>query len=132
MIHKIGCSGHRVGANLVAHSIRTTIASACFSQVPSGPGSGVIDTGKKDEKGRAILRTDVDFQALRRTCATLFGDKAKDPKITQSQMRHADPAITLKLYQKSVPETVKAAAISFEADLISENSAGVLRGQVIQ
>jgi integrase len=95
-------------------------------------GVGVIETGKKDEKGRAILKTDVDFQALRRTCATLFGDKAKDPKSTQSQMRHADPAITLKLYQKSVPESVKAAAISFEADLISENSAGVLRGQVIQ
>jgi hypothetical protein len=64
--------------------------------------------------------------------ATLFGDKAKDPKSTQAQLRHADPTITLKLYQKSVPDSVKRAAISLEADLISEDSAGVLRGQPIQ
>src|SRR4029453_4981767 len=43
-------------------------------------GVGVVDTGKKDENGKPILKTDVDFRALRRTCATLFGDRAKDPK----------------------------------------------------
>lgn len=95
-------------------------------------GVGVIDTGKKDEKGRPILKTDVDFQALRRTCATHFGNKAKDPKTTQAQLRHKDPMITLKHYQKAVPESVKAAAISFEAALFPNYSEGVLRGQKIQ
>ena len=50
-------------------------------------GVGVTDTGKRDEAGKPILKTDVDFRALRRTCATLFGDRAKDPKSTQSQSR---------------------------------------------
>lgn len=80
-------------------------------------GVGVSDTGKKDENGKPILRTDVDFRALRRTCATLFGDCAKDPKTTQSQLRHADPRITLKHYQKSVPASVRAAAVALEYEL---------------
>jgi integrase len=95
-------------------------------------GVGVIDTGRRDVRGRAVLDTDVDFRALRRTCATLFGDRAKDPKSTQAQLRHADPTITLKHYQKAVPESVKAAAIAFEADLMVEKYAGGLRGREIQ
>jgi integrase len=95
-------------------------------------GVGVIDTGKKDENGEPILRTDVDFRALRRTCATLFGDRAKDPKSTQAQLRHADPAITLKHYQKSVPASVKAAAIALENDLTGLHSERVLSGSEIQ
>lgn len=78
---------------------------------------GVIDSGKKDDRGNPILKTDVDFQSLRRTYATLFGDRAKDPKTTQSQVRHADPTITLRHYQKSVPATVQAAADQLERDL---------------
>ncbi len=35
-----------------------------------------------------------DFRALRRTCATPFGDRAKDPNSTQAQLRHADPTMT--------------------------------------
>jgi integrase len=80
---------------------------------------GVIDSGGRDKHGNPILKTDVDFRALRRTCATLFGDRAKDPKSTQAQLRHADPRITLQRYQKAVPESVKAAALAFEADLVS-------------
>jgi integrase len=94
-------------------------------------GVGVIDTGKRDAKGKPILKTDVDFRALRRTCATLFGDRAKDPKSTQAQLRHADPAITLKHYQKSVPASVKAAAIALENDLTGEHSELVLSGSTI-
>ncbi len=59
----------------------------------------------------------VNFQSLRRTSGTLFGDKAKDPKATQAHLRHADPAITLRHYQKAIPESLKAAAIAFESDL---------------
>jgi integrase len=59
----------------------------------------------------------VNFQSLRRTSGTLFGDKAKDPKATQAHLRHADPGITLRHYQKAIPESLKAAAIAFESDL---------------
>jgi integrase len=93
---------------------------------------GVIDTGKRDEKGKPILKTDVDFRALRRTCATLFGDRAKDPKSTQAQLRHADPTITLKHYQKAIPASVKAAAIALENDLTGDDSERVLSGSTIQ
>jgi integrase len=93
---------------------------------------GLIDTGKEDEHGKPILKTDVDFRVLRRTCATLFGDVAKDPKSTQTQLRHADPTITLKHYQKSIPATVKAAAIAFETNLGFSNSEQVLNRRTIQ
>ncbi len=95
-------------------------------------GVGVIDTGKKDEKDKPILKTDVDFQALRRTCATLFGDRAKDPKSTQAQLRHADPTVTLKHYQKAVPASVKLAALALESDLFPDHSERVPSGSRIQ
>jgi len=60
----------------------------------------------------------INYQILRRTCATLFGKAAKDPKTTQTQLRHADPTITLRHYQKSIPDEVKAAAVNFENDLM--------------
>ena len=78
------------------------------------------DTGECDENGEPILKTDVDFRCLRRTCATLFGSASGgggDAKSTQSQMRHADPSMTLRLYQKSIPADVKMAADKFERTL---------------
>ena len=93
---------------------------------------GVIDTGKQDQNGRPMLKTDVDFRALRRTCATLFGDRAKDPKSTQAQLRHADPSMTLKHYQKAIPASVKAAAIALENDLNANYSERVLSGSGLQ
>jgi hypothetical protein len=33
-------------------------------------------------------------------------------------MRHADPTITLKIYQQAIPAEVKAAALGLEADLL--------------
>jgi hypothetical protein len=51
----------------------------------------------------------VNFQVLRRKCATL----------SQPQLRHAEPTVTLRHYQKSIPANVKAAAIAFEQELIS-------------
>jgi len=79
-------------------------------------GVGVTDSGRHDNAGKPILKTDVDFRALRRTCATHFGARAKDPKSTQAQLRHADPTITLKHYQKAIPASVKAAADQLEQD----------------
>ena len=69
-------------------------------------------------KGKEVESTDVNFQVLRRTCATLFGAKAKDPRDTQAQLRHADPTVTLRHYQKSIPASVKAAALALEEELI--------------
>lgn len=62
----------------------------------------------------------VNFQSLRRTSATLFGAKAKDPKSTQAHMRHSDPRITLKHYQKEIPAEIRSAARALEVDLIAE------------
>ena len=49
---------------------------------------------RRTRKGAEVESTDVNFQVLRRTCATLFGAKAKDPRDTQAQLRHADPSVT--------------------------------------
>jgi integrase len=62
----------------------------------------------------------VNFQVLRRTCATLLGAKAKDPRDTQAQLRHADPSVT-RHYQKSIPASVKAAAVALESELVDKS-----------
>lgn len=74
---------------------------------------------KRARTGKDVESTDVNFQVLRRTCGTLFGAKAKDPRDTQAQLRHADPSVTLKHYQKSIPDSVRAAAAALETELIS-------------
>ncbi len=73
---------------------------------------------RRTGKGEEVETTDVNFQVLRRTCATLFGAKAKDPRDTQAQLRHADPTVTLRHYQKSIPPNVKAAALALEEELM--------------
>lgn len=71
-----------------------------------------------DAKGK--VTTAVNFQSLRRASSTLFGARAKDPKLTQAHMRHADPHVTLKHYQQAIPAEVKAAAIALESELLEE------------
>ena len=61
----------------------------------------------------------VNFQVLRRTCGTLFGDRARGPRLTQAQLRHVDPQVTLKHYQNATPHAIKAAAIALETDLFA-------------
>ena len=61
-----------------------------------------------------------NFQWLRRTSATLFGSRAKDPKLTQAHMRHADPQVTLQHYQQAIPAEVRAAALALENDLLAQ------------
>jgi integrase len=70
------------------------------------------------EKGTAT--SSMNFQSLRRTSSTLFGARAKDPKSTQAHMRHTDPYVTLKHYQREVPFEVKAAAMALERDLLAQ------------
>jgi len=74
----------------------------------------------KNAKGELI--TKLNFQSLRRTSSTLFGAKAKDPKSTQSHMRHASAQTTLGIYQKAIPAEVKAAARALEAELLRKRA----------
>ena len=68
--------------------------------------------------GMELETTDLNFQVLRRTCGTLLGAKAKDPRDTQAYLRHADPSVTLRHYQKSIPSSVRSAADTLETELI--------------
>ncbi len=77
---------------------------------------------KRTKAGKLVETSDVNFQSLRRTCATLFGGFAKDPKSTQAQLRHADPTMTLRTYQKSIPAEIKTASIAYEAALNSPSN----------
>jgi integrase len=69
-----------------------------------------------------VQSTHVNFQVLRRTCATLFAAKAKDPRDTQAQLRHADPTVTLRHYQKSVPASVRTAAMALKEELMGSSA----------
>jgi integrase len=89
---------------------------------PAAVRAGIGVFTRQSGKGDPVQSTDVNFQVLRRTCATLFGAKAKDPRDTQAQLRHADPTVTLRHYQKSVPASVRAAAVALEADLIGSSA----------
>jgi integrase len=80
---------------------------------------------RRTRKGEEVESTKVNFQVLRRTCATLFGEKAKDPRDTQAQLRHADPAVTLRHHQKSIPASVRAAALALEAELIGTEAESI-------
>jgi integrase len=77
---------------------------------------------RRNRRHEEVESTDANFQVLRRTCATLFGAIAKDPRDTQAQLRHADPTVTLRHYQKSIPASVKAAATALEAELMNTSS----------
>ena len=83
---------------------------------------------RRSRNGGEVESTDVNFQVLRRTCATHFGAIAKDPRDTQAQLRHADPSVTLRHYQKSIPASVKAAATALEAELLNTNSESIRSG----
>ena len=83
---------------------------------------------RKARKCEEVESTDVNFQVMRRTCATLFGAKAKDPRDTQAQLRHSDPSVTLRHYQKSIPASVRAAAVALESELIGEIGQSIRTG----
>jgi integrase len=89
---------------------------------PAAVRAGVGVFTRKSGKGDPVQSSKVNFQVLRRTCATLFGAKAKDPRDTQAQLRHADPTVTLRHYQKSVPASVRTAAVALEEELMGRSA----------
>ena len=95
---------------------------------PAATRAGVGVFKRRTRKGDEVESTDVNFQVLRRTCATLFGAIAKDPRDTQAQLRHADPSVTLRHYQKSIPASVRAAALAFETVLVGNSGDSIRSG----
>jgi integrase len=59
---------------------------------------------------------DFDFRAMRSTASTLFQTHGA-VKETQGQMRHADPATTLRCYVKVIPENQRKAVAGFARTL---------------
>jgi integrase len=92
---------------------------------PAAIRAGIGIFKRRNRSGEEVESTDVNFQVLRRTCATLFGAKAKDPRDTQTQLRHADPSVTLRHYQKSIPASVRAAAVALESELLGQTTESI-------
>ena len=60
---------------------------------------------------------DVDIVALRRTCASLFAHKAT-AQDTLTQLRQVDPGHRAEPGEKSVPKSLKRAAVAIEVELL--------------
>jgi integrase len=95
--------------------------AACYRRYVLKPAA--IRAGVAVEIGAdGTKRTSLNFQTLRRTCATHFGKHAT-ARDTQAQLRHADPVVTLRHYQKSVPASIRSAAGAFESELMAAQRA---------
>ncbi|MBI4873921.1 MAG: hypothetical protein HY822_04720, partial [Acidobacteria bacterium] len=55
----------------------------------------------------------LDFQMLRRTCATYF---RQDVKSAQAQLRHSTPATTAGVYQQTISADHRAAVEALDAE----------------
>lgn len=66
----------------------------------------------------------VNFQVLRRTCATQFQNYGK-VKDTQALLRHASAAVTLKHYQKTLDESLVTAVAGWD-DALTNTSGKVV------
>jgi len=62
---------------------------------------------------------DFDFRAMRSTASTLFQVHGT-VKDNQGQMRHADPATTLRYYAKVIPENQHKAVADFERSVMQK------------
>jgi integrase len=61
-----------------------------------------------------LLIPDLDYQAMRRTCATYFRNNLT---AAQRQLRHATPIVTAKHYRKAITEDVRAAVEALDREL---------------
>jgi integrase len=61
----------------------------------------------------------VNFQALRRTCATRL-QKHGNVKDIQAHLRHASPDVTAGVYMQEIPESVRAAVEALDRELTGE------------
>jgi len=70
--------------------------------------NAMVDDAKKP------LVEDLDYRAMRRTCATYF---RANLKAAQRQLRHSTPMTTAKIYQKTITEEQRAAVEALDAEL---------------
>jgi integrase len=61
-----------------------------------------------------LLISDLDYQAMRRTCATYFRNNLT---AAQRQLRHSTPIVTAKHYRKAITEDVRAAVEALDKEL---------------
>jgi len=73
----------------------------------------LLDAGRKLPPG---FLEKVNHQALRRTCATHM-QGVGTPKDVQAHLRHATPAVTLAVYMKQIPASVRAAVEELDRKL---------------
>ena len=85
---------------------------------PAGVRANIGVKQTTSRHGKVQYTSDVNFQVLRRTSGTLFGDIARDPRLTQAHLPHTDPQVTLKHYQQALLAAVKAAALALETALL--------------
>ena len=57
---------------------------------------------------------DLDYRAMRRTCATYFRTNLK---AAQRQLRHSTPLTTARVYQKTITQEQRAAVEALDAEL---------------
>jgi integrase len=61
----------------------------------------------------------VNWQVLRRSCATWLVQAGADPKAVQAQMRHSRIGTTMDIYAQFVPESQRR-AVAKMMDLVTE------------
>lgn len=83
---------------------------------PLGVAAGILVYERTTKKGKKIKTSGLNFQILRRTCATHF-QKHGEIKDTQTLLRHTSPTITLKHYQKTLDESLVEAVESWDRAL---------------
>jgi integrase len=84
---------------------------------PLGVRAGIDVYTRTTKRGEEIETSKLNFQVLRRTCATHF-QKHGTVKDAQAHMRHANAETTLRHYQKTLDETLVAAVHSFDQEFI--------------
>jgi hypothetical protein len=93
------------------------------------PGLQVLENHEKEIVHRFRKR---DLASIRsnelRPAALNQAMQFLDPRDTQAQLRHADPSVPLRHYQKSIPASVRAAVVALESELIGESGQSIRTG----
>jgi integrase len=86
---------------------------------PLGVRAGVLVYERTTKRGKKIKTSGLNFQILRRTCATHFQNHG-GVKDVQALLRHTRPEISLKHYQKVLDAKLISAVESWDSVLVNE------------
>ena len=81
-----------------------------------GVAAGIDIRTYVDKKGKTVMTSGVNFQAMRRTAATHMEDHG-DVASVAAVLRHSDPATTLKHYRKRLDPRVRAVVQEWDKKL---------------